>query len=244
LISLTGKPGDLICQIHFNVRPAFSKDPKAVDLRRDLVYGHVCPTCNNVIQACFLTDKPIDLWPYEETVFISQASGKNFGTTLKIVPNEESKAGYSQYTSTFERTLEGNAQHLVMKNHVLRYQGIDSKSRENDRYNESGGHTCAYTGCFSLRQATMLKDLCLFYRCDEEGRKGVVGTNSKIDQYEFTDLTAAVIESLRIEGIRTLPSYGQPLPMLLFGNENLKGAYSQFYKLTRALAVYRKEVKA
>src|ERR1035438_10078802 len=112
MIELTGKPGDLICRIRFTPRPWFKDDERVPHLELNLVYGHRCPTCGNVIQACFLTEKPIDLWYYEETAFVAKGE-KTYGDLLKVVPNEESKPGHSQYTSTFERVASGSAQHLV-----------------------------------------------------------------------------------------------------------------------------------
>jgi hypothetical protein len=99
VIELSGKPGDLNGQIRFTPRPGFKKAHKT--LERELVYGHYCPRCMNVVQALFFTDEPVDLWPYEETnVMSTSKSEEKIGTILKIVPNRESKAGYTNYTVT------------------------------------------------------------------------------------------------------------------------------------------------
>jgi len=55
VIALTGKPGDLNSHVRFTPRPGFKKTHKVIE--RELVYGHYCPRCTNVVQALFLTDE-------------------------------------------------------------------------------------------------------------------------------------------------------------------------------------------
>ena len=94
MIEFIGKPGSASCSIQFSPRSAYKCDARYQRFEKDLVYGHYCPTCGNVVQACFLTAKPVDLWFYEETNVISTAADeKKFGNVLKIVPNQDSKFG-------------------------------------------------------------------------------------------------------------------------------------------------------
>lgn len=248
LIRLTGKPGDAICKIQFTPRPAFRDNPRVHEIEKTLVYGHVCPTCGNVIQACFLTDEPVNLWAYEETNFISKSSDeKKFGTILKVVPNVDSKYGYSQYTSTVFRTSGGKAQHLTLKNHIVKYHGANTETQTTDRYFEPGGCTCEYVGVFSLREDLALKDLCLLWRFKESYK------NLDTD-YEFTTI-ASVAEGFESEsgqrlnglqqyGVRPLPAYGQAPPVLLFSQEKLKANYPPWYQISTLMnSAFYKERK-
>lgn len=220
MLELSGKPGDLQCKIRFSARRAFRGNPKAPSIERELVYGHVCPTCNNVIQAFFLTDQPVDLWMYEETVFVSSSQDR-FGTELKTVPNNDSKFGYSQYTSTFLRTAQGNAQHLVLKNHIVRFHGIDAIKHTSDRFFEPGGNVCPNTGCFSLRPKLCMQDLILLFK----------GGSFMFKLYNFPDTLEALEEKARLYDIRLLPAYGKAPPVMTFPQTKLRVTSTLTYQI-------------
>lgn len=231
MIELTGAPGDKSCKLLFTPRPAFRGNPKAPNLERDLIYGHRCPTCGNVIQACFLTDEEVNLWMYEETAFISTSSdAKKFGTLLKWVPNDESKAGYSQYTSTFYPTAQEHGQHIVLKNHIVRFHGIDGAKNTTDRYFEPGGHTCSLTGCFSKREDLVLKDMALLWR----------STNAYVATMPTPGLEAfATSAGAGQQGVRIVPAYGQAPPALLFPRDKLTSTYSLEYQMRNMLEPFQ-----
>ena len=173
MIEFIGKPGSAACSIQFSPRSAYKGDPRYTRFERDLVYGHYCPTCGNVVQACFLTAKPIDLWFYEETNVISTANDeKKFGNVLKIVPNQDSKFGYSQYTSTVLRTAGGTAQHLTLKNHIVKYHGINEATHTSDR-SLSQAATPAPTRASSVCGKILLSRICA---CCGDSRKATATT--------------------------------------------------------------------
>jgi hypothetical protein len=198
------------------------------------------------VQACFLTAKPVDLWFYEETNVISTAADeKKFGNVLKIVPNQDSKFGYSQYTSTVLRTPGGMAQHLTLKNHIVKYHGINETAHTSDRYFEPGGHTCAYTGLFSLREDLALKDLCLLWRfADGHGNNLNDYKFGKIDEVldHFITNDGAHLNGLSFHGVRALPAYGQAPPVLVFPRDKLTGNYAPWGQISTLMSrAFKKE---
>ncbi len=246
MIEFIGKPGSASCSIQFSPRSAYKCDPRYQRFEKDLVYGHYCPTCGNVVQACFLTAKPVDLWFYEETNVISTAADeKKFGNVLKIVPNQDSKFGYSQYTSTVLRTPGGMAQHLTLKNHIVKYHGINETAHTSDRYFEPGGHTCAYTGLFSLREDLALKDLCLLWRfADGHGNNLNDYKFGKIDEVldHFITNDGAHLNGLSFHGVRALPAYGQAPPVLVFPRDKLTGNYAPWGQISTLMSrAFKKE---
>jgi hypothetical protein len=209
VIRLTGKPGDPNHKIQFTPRQKFSK---AETLEFELVYGHACTRCFNVVQAMFITDRPVDLYKYEETAVISLAQDpKKFGTINKYVPEYEDPVGTTCYTSTPLSGGEQRAQHLVLKNHVLRFEGIDKPKAENGaQYFEKGERTCEYTGFFSVRKDLLVRDILSFMQVKPEYIKG----------YHYPPLE----EFLQRCGdrFRTLPAYGDAPPVVLVKRENMQ----------------------
>ena len=209
MIALTGKPGDLNCQIRFTPRPGFKKTHKVIE--RELVYGHYCPRCMNVVQALFLTDEPVDLWPYEEThVMSTSKSEEKAGTILKVVPNGESKAGYTNYTVTALRGAGERGQHLVLKNHVLKYHGIEQAKHTSDRYFEPGERTCEYAGVFALREDLLICDVCHFMRMSV----------ADIEHYSLPSVDGFLKLAVDYD-FRSLPAYGNAPPVVVFPRDKL-----------------------
>jgi hypothetical protein len=218
MIHFTGEPGDKNCKILFTRRPAFRDDPKAPDLERELVYGHRCPTCGNVIQAMFRTETPVDLWKYEETAFISKSTdAKKFGMVNKFVPNEDSKLGYSQYDSTFQSCFKPGTQHLVMRNHILQYQGLMKSERDAGRHVLPGGFPCAYTGTFSRRPELAVQDMYLFFGHD----MGTVLNQMMKNELPTLDELGTSSHAVGY-GIRTIVAYGDAPPVLTFPIEKIQ----------------------
>jgi hypothetical protein len=204
MIALTGNPGGKDCRIQFSPRPRFKTSHKLIE--RELVYGHYCPLCMNVVQALFLTDEPVDLWPYEATNVMSMGkSDAKLGTVLKVVPHAESKRGHTCYTSTVLPGSGDPGQHIVLKNHVLKYHGIENETNATDRFFEPGDRTCEYTGAFALRGDLLVRDICHFMRWEvaEMARYNLPSVE------EFLTVAAAY-------DFRSLPAYGSAPPVVLF----------------------------
>jgi len=138
--------------IRFTPRHAYRK---LGPIECDLVHGHFCPWCNNVIQALYYTDKPIDLSKHEETRVISQGE-KNEGELLKIVPNWEDDGNYK--VQTF-RTPQGNAQKIVLKNHVINWAG--TAAGNSDNFFEVGERCCIYTCLIPLTEETAMREFSM-----------------------------------------------------------------------------------
>ncbi len=143
--------------IEFSPRP----QRKTRTITRQLVYGHACTWCGNVIQALFLTEEPVDLSLYEETRVISQGE-KNNGTLLKVVPNSEDLA--SAYKVNFYPTPNGHAELIRLKNHLVNWKGMTDAPKEKDYYFEPGERCCRYTGLFSRQELSYIAELAKICR--------------------------------------------------------------------------------
>jgi hypothetical protein len=164
LISLskrTSKP-----KITFSPRPGFQKSHVAKEF--DLIYGHVCPVCGNVITAVFKTESEIPLFPYEETTILSKGE-KNAGDVLKIIPNDKNST--TCYNVEFLKTESGSVQKLLMKNHIMRPIAsqerftIDVNSGQSGKAVwEAGEDACLMTGVFSEREDLLVKDLFMLFK--------------------------------------------------------------------------------
>jgi hypothetical protein len=223
VIELTGKPGNQDCHIKFTPRAGFKRTHRPIE--RELVYGHYCPRCMNVVQALFLTDEPVNLWPYEETnVMSTSKSEEKIGTILKIVPNGESKAGYTNYTVTPLRGAGERGQHIVLKNHVLKYHGIEQETHTTDRYFEPGERTCEYAGAFALREDLLIRDVCHFMRLDV----------AAIEAYTLPSVEDFLKGAVEYD-FRSLPAYGSAPPVVLFPREWLAQRRGQAWQLRSIL---------
>lgn len=142
-------PNDSI--IRFSPRTSYKTD-KTIEC--DLEHGYVCPYCNNVIMAMYYTENPINLDKYEETRVLSQGD-KNEGDLLKIIPNWEDAEG--NYRTEFYKTANGNAEKIVLKNHVINWKGAGSYNRK--EFFEPGDRCCTFTTLISLRPENLIRDL-------------------------------------------------------------------------------------
>lgn len=131
--------------------PRYKFRDSAPPLECELISGHFCNWCGNIIQAFYTVDKPVDLNSYEETRVISQGE-KNEGELLKIVPGEEGK---SNYKVEFFATPTGKAQRITLKNHVVNWSGTKNR----DDYFEPGERCCVYTSLISMQERDMAHDL-------------------------------------------------------------------------------------
>lgn len=209
MLHLTGKPGEPSPKIQLSPRTGFKKWPI---LEKELIYGHACPYCFNVIQALFITDKPVDLFPYEETAVMSKSQdSKKIGTVAKFVPEYEDVWGHTNYTSTILQGGGVTAQHLALKNHILKFEGIDKPVAENGaNYFEPGEKCCEYTGIFSVRKDLMVKDILLFMQMTKEA----------MDKFHIPTLDHFLMKCGN--KFRTLQAYGDAPPVVLVRRENMQ----------------------
>lgn len=147
-------------KIIFSPRKGFSSIVPQLEF--PVIYAHVCPTCNNVIQALYKTPKPIDLWPYEETAVLSRGQ-KNAGELLKIVPGTKDSYGTTLYNRTYFNGSEP-CQKISLKNHIFKFLSINYRLiGDTANMLEKGPKPCPFIGIFSLNPSLTVKDYCLFY---------------------------------------------------------------------------------
>ena len=185
---------------------------------RDLIHGHWCQYCNNLIQALYYTDKPIDLPKYEETRVLSQGE-KNDGELLKIVPNAEDKGNYKV---EFFRTPAGNAEQITLKNHVLNFRGLGSGNR--DDFFEVGERCCAYTSLIPMRAETIVRELATVAGFSLEGAKRYDEGLTEPPPEWIAEYMKKTQDYLTRE-IRTAPAVGDAQMALLIKRKVVKDAF-------------------
>lgn len=233
LIEGSGKSARIL----FSPRVGFRRGASKVnELERTLVYGHVCPVCRNVIQALFLTDTQVNLWPYEETIEISEGK-ETMGEVLHYWPKPDSHHGYSQYTSMRLHTTQGDAQKIVLKNHVLKYHGIDANKNGGYTHFVSGGHMCSLTGIASHRPDLLICDLMHFYRLPDVDKNAWKNSLPPLDDF---------IAAGEAYGMRTIPTIGEGPRVVLFPKIRVTDQVSWAWQMRNILntAKYRASQKS
>src|SRR5271168_5489588 len=87
-------------------------------LEFELVYAHICPKCNNLVQALFMTDERIEPKPWEE-IMTKQLDAQ--GHFKRIIPgrHDRFRSRYSVHTigrgSTVSAELIRFAEHFDLK---------------------------------------------------------------------------------------------------------------------------------
>ena len=115
------------------------------ELEFPLIYGHVCPRCENVIQAAFITDKPVDPRGYEE--FFTTLRDKQ--GNIKVVRTGVHPRFKSKYETTLvQRGNKISAQMIRLGEHF-------------DKNPEIEGLLCHYTSYFSFRPDMALQQVLL-----------------------------------------------------------------------------------
>lgn len=195
--------------VRFTPRTRFKTAPV---LEQPLLSGHFCPTCGNVIQAAFFTEKPVLLELYEETRVISQGE-KNMGDLLKIVPNEDENGNYREH---FFKTPVGNAQVITLKNHVIRWEG-GSPARRDELF-EVGDRCCVFSALTSPLEEDMVRDfitLGVYSWSSPELAKKSLPTHAFLMDW--------VEEKARTDGnFRVLKGMGDAPPAVLIKRDTLK----------------------
>lgn len=210
MIKLKGKVGIAhpSNKIIFEPRPGFRRGRSETStLEFPLIYGHKCDYCNNVIQALFLAPKVIDLWPYEETVLLSQGE-KNAGEVRKIFPDENTKPEKSCYQMDFS-DAEGGSIKITLKNHVMRHSAIEERQFNGDGLWVPGEKPCTKTGIFALRLDLLVKDFLLF---------------SQMNRNEIIKYTIPCINELIKDDdkeFKLVPAVGEAPPVILIDRQSL-----------------------
>jgi hypothetical protein len=87
------------------------------EMEFDLVYAHVCPKCNNLIQALFMTDKRIDPKPWEE-IFTRSLDEK--GQYKRIIPGRQDRFRSRYSVTTLGRGATVSAELIRFTEHFDR----------------------------------------------------------------------------------------------------------------------------
>lgn len=119
-----------------------------------LLYGHVCPRCQNIVQAVFVAKEKFPLVKYEETRVVDGV-GKLIG--VRPAP------GTQHPKSCYQIKLYPGLGTQI----TLRYHVSDPATIEGAHYRNSIGlplevgevHVCSFTGLFSHREDLVLRDL-------------------------------------------------------------------------------------
>lgn len=192
----------------------------------DLIYGHQCPICRNVIQALYYVDQTFDLANYEETKVLSQGE-KNAGELLKIVPNEEDQGNYRVQDYRFS---DSRSQLIVLKNHVVNWKGL---SGNRDEFFEVGERCCSYTAVISLQEKNVVRDLAAVagYSLAAYGRYNEDVSEPTIEFLANWLKTAFSWETLEIKMVNAI---GSSPPALMVKRSVLKSQFpntvSNIYK--------------
>jgi hypothetical protein len=198
-------------QIEFRPRYKFAS---LGTMYRDLIYGHTCPVCKNLIQAYFMTDSPVDLEPYEETRVLSQGD-KNGGELLKIIPNLEDNS--SGYKTRFFQTREGNSQLIQLKNHLACWKGL---AGDRDDLFEPGERCCFYSGVAPRREQDIGRDVSALLNYPYfESRK-----DKPIVPVEFIQTWLETSTAYRNSGMRLVPAVGKAGPVVLISRTGMKAS--------------------
>ena len=203
MIELIGKPGDGAGKIRFSPRAGFKRTQPT--LEKELVYGYRCEKCHNVVLALMLTDKPVNLWYYEETNVISLAE-KKFGEINRILPNETSLKDFSCYESLMFDQGKQKGQRLRLKKHILTMLPIEHQFAQDKIFETGGEHCCEDTGWFSRREDLLIKDILL-------ANNMVITT---IAAYDLSKMgVGSFVGSINNSSFRALTGIGNVPPLVL-----------------------------
>lgn len=231
MIKIRGKCGveDPTNKIVFEPRPGFTRgNHKAPELEFPLIYGHKCPTCSNVMQALFKAPKTFSLWPYEETILLSQGKN-NAGDIRQTFPTEQTKPGKTCYRIDYS-SADGGSIKLTLANHIMLHRAISYREFNGDGLWEQGKERpCLKTGIFSLREDLLVKDFLLFSMINEH----------EIPQYNIPPVKELIPEN--DTNFKLVPAVGIAPPVILVQRESL--VYGFHYQTRPKMAAFKK-VKA
>ena len=228
MIRLRGVEGqaDPKNKIIFEPRGGFTRGRGAApELEFPLIYGHRCPYCGNVIQALFKAPRTFSLWPYEETVLLSQGE-KNSGEIRKVFPDEKTKHGKTLYNMEFT-PAEGGSIKLVLANHLVKHRAMSHREVNGEGLWTPGMEKpCTKGAIFSLREDLLVKDFLLF---------------SQMVDYEITKYNTPKVSELIPENdtnFRQVPAIGMAPPVILVDRQSF--IYGFHYQTRRLMTNHRK----
>lgn len=234
MIKLRGKieTQDPINKIIFEPRAGFTRgERKTPELEFPLIYGHRCQFCNNVIQALFKAPRLFSLWPYEETVILSQGE-KNAGEIRKIFPDDKAKYGKSCYRMDFNAS-EGGSVKITLKNHIMRHSCVKEHSYDGAGLWEVSEKVCIWAGIFSLREDLAIKDWLLFSQLGDGTRSD--GDN-EISKYKLPAIKDLILDT--DTNFKLVPSVGVAPPVILVERQNF--LYGFHYQTRKIMAPFKK----
>jgi hypothetical protein len=94
---------------------------KEQELEFDLVYAHICPKCNNLVQALFMTNKRIDPKPWEE-IFTKQLDSE--GKYKRIIPGRHERFRSRYSIATLGRGSSVSAELIRFTEHFDRKEDV------------------------------------------------------------------------------------------------------------------------
>ena len=203
--------------IEFSPRAGFVRKAKPVSAK--IEFAHICPSCNNVIQALFHTDSEVDLWPYEETRKMSiDKNGKKPIELVGVIPSKDDIIGKTHYNVYYDAKTK--SQKIVLKNHVLRFETIDLKNTAENVDWEPGGKVCELAGLFSLREDLLIRDYVLFSRINE----------SKVWNYPAKSVSdMRFTERFKVNGF-PVEAVGEAPPVILITYRNINRGWEHSVK--------------
>lgn len=228
MIRLRGKAGidDKSNKIIFTPRSGFVRGKgKAPELEFPLVYGHKCPYCSNVIQALFKAPKTFSLWPYEETVLLSQGE-KNAGEVRKVFPDDKTKSGKSCYKIDFS-PAEGGSIKIILRNHLMRHQALAERTFDGEKFwEQSYERPCTRAGLFSIREDLLVKDWLTFSQMRED----------EVNKCQTPPIANLILEN--DSTFKLVPAVGKAPPVILIERQNL--LYGYYYQTRPLMTAYQK----
>lgn len=95
------------------------------EMEFDLIYAHVCPKCNNLVQALFKTDKRIDPKPWEE--IMTKVLDKD-GHFKRIIPGRQDRFRSRYSIQTIGRGASVSAELIRFTEHFDRKEPPDGSA--------------------------------------------------------------------------------------------------------------------
>jgi len=153
------------------------------ELEFDLVYAHTCPKCNNLVQALFMTDKKINIKPWEE-IFTKVLDSD--GKYKRIIPGRSDKFR-SRYTTQ-----------VIGRNGLISAQLIRFAEHFERREDVVNGNVCSFMSISTTIPEYRVYDMLLAHGMNPsqyklkdtdypDVKESLMKSYSGQDQYAFVD---------------------------------------------------------
>jgi hypothetical protein len=208
-------------KLYLTPRSGFRRAHRELEL--ELVYGHTCPACQNVIQAVVKSDKLVDLHPFEETEIL---------VATKDGPEVKKRVRGAYEVSLFKgaNPAKGSLMKIRLRNHLILPNFI--KNRDNATgLEETGEKPCFKTGFHNLREDLLLKDLYMSFNVSA----------LTLAEYEMPNVEAIFRRGEfhhRLNDFRIIPAVGDSLPVILVDRTMLRNPQNHW--LVRQLEPYKR----